>query len=204
MGLFISLFGMFILRWVFSYIFTEVTTTSAALKEVCTWAAAGTLLLVVRRGERLPLRSIGLGTARWWKSVLWAFPIALASLVVAVVVGHFTGYGQGPDSGPMSKLPLWLLSLIVVRAGFVEELFFRGYPIERLQLLGLGRYLAAFIPLLIFAFGHANQGFSSAVIAFVIGGVLTFFYLWRRDLVANMVGHSLVDVVGVILPRIFA
>jgi membrane protease YdiL (CAAX protease family) len=203
-GLLISLFGMFVLRWAFSWVFRDTTTTSAALKELCTWLTAAALLLLIRRGERLPLSSIGLGTVRWWKSLLWALAIAATALVAAGFVSHFTGYGQEPGSGPLGKLPLWLLFLIVVRAGVVEELFYRAYPIERLQSLGLARPLAAGIPLLIFAFGHANHGLLSAIIAFVVGGVLAVFYLWRRDLVANMVGHSLVDVIGVILPRIFA
>jgi membrane protease YdiL (CAAX protease family) len=195
---------MFILRWLFSYVFTEMTTTSQALKEVCTWATAVALLLLIRRGERLPLSSIGLGAVRWWKSILWAVVIAMASLVAAGFVGHLTGYGEGPDSGPMSKLPLWLLSLIVVRAGVVEELFYRAYPIERLQWLGLGRFLAVGIPLLVFGLGHVNHGVSSAIIALVVGAVLAGFYLWRRDLVSNMIAHTLVDVIGVILPRVFA
>ena len=203
-GLFVSLFGMLVLRWLFAYLFPNPTVTHTVCKEAGTWLLAGALLWLIRRGERLPFRSIGLGTTRWWKSILWAFVIAMASLFIAGVVGHFTGYGQGPDSGPLSKLPLWLLCLIVVRAGVVEELFYRGYPIERLQLIGLGRFLAVAIPLIIFGLGHANHGASGAIIAFVVGGVLAFFYLWRRDLVANMVGHALVDVVGVILPRLFA
>jgi uncharacterized membrane protein len=33
--------------------------------------------------------------------------------------------------------------------------------------------------------------------------ILTGFYLWRRDLVANMIGHGLVDFVANILPRLF-
>jgi membrane protease YdiL (CAAX protease family) len=203
-GLFISLFGLLFLRWIFSYIFQETTITSTLLKEVGTWLMAGALLLIVRRGEKLHWISLGIGTARWWESILWAVIIAIASLAAAGLVAHFTGYGQGHDTSPMSRLPLWLLSLIVLRAGVVEELFYRGYAIERLQLLGLGRVQAAAIPLVIFGLAHANRGLAGVVMAIVLGGVLALFYLWRRDLVANMAAHSLVDVVGVILPRVLA
>jgi hypothetical protein len=34
--------------------------------------------------------------------------------------------------------------------------------------------------------------------------ILTGFYLWRRDLVANMIGHGLVDFVANVLPRLFS
>ena len=41
------------------------------------------------------------------------------------------------------------------------------------------------------------------VIALVLGIALTFFYLWRRDLVANMIGHFLVDFISNVIPRLF-
>jgi hypothetical protein len=34
--------------------------------------------------------------------------------------------------------------------------------------------------------------------------ILTGFYLWRRDLIANMIGHGLVDFVANVLPRLFS
>ena len=33
---------------------------------------------------------------------------------------------------------------------------------------------------------------------------MTLFYLWRRDLVANMIGHGLSDFLGLVLPRFFS
>ncbi len=91
-----------------------------------------------------------------------------------------------------------------MRAGVVEELFYRGYAIERLQALGLNRYLAAALPLAIFAVAHWTGGWANIVIALALGAILSASYLWRRDLVANMIGHFLVDFVGNVLPRLFA
>ena len=34
--------------------------------------------------------------------------------------------------------------------------------------------------------------------------ILTGFYLWRRDLVANMIGHGLVDFIANVLPKLFS
>ena len=101
----------------------------------------------------------------------------------------------------MAKFPLWLVVLIVLRAGVVEELFYRGYAIERLQLLGLNRYWAGVIPLLIFGFAHGTNGWANVVLALALGAVLTAVYLWRRDLVANMIGHFMIDLISVLLPR---
>jgi hypothetical protein len=40
------------------------------------------------------------------------------------------------------------------------------------------------------------------VIALAAGGLLTAFYLWRKELVSNMIGHFLVDFVADVLPRV--
>lgn len=112
--------------------------------------------------------------------------------------------GHGPGSATFEKLPLWLITLIVLRAGVVEELFYRGYAIERLRLIGLGRFWSLAIPLVIFSFGHWSGGVANILIAFAAGLILTGFYLWRRDLVANMIGHGLVDFVGNVLPALFS
>ncbi len=37
---------------------------------------------------------------------------------------------------------------------------------------------------------------------FTLGGILTLFYLWRRDLVANIIGHFLVDFTANVVPRL--
>ena len=117
---------------------------------------------------------------------------------------RLTGYGHGPGSAAFEKLPLWLITAIVFRAGVVEELFYRGYAIERLQALGLNRYWAAAIPLVIFGLGHWTGGAANIVIALALGAILAGFYLWRRDLIANMIGHFAVDFVANVLPKLFS
>jgi membrane protease YdiL (CAAX protease family) len=203
-GLFISLFAMVVIRQVFVSFAPEITFTSAVLKESLIWLSVIALILIIRRGEHLPMRSIGLGTARWWKSILWGFVIAIVSAVVVGALAYVTHYGNGPGSAAFEKLPLWLITAIVLRAGIVEELFYRGYAIERLQMIGLGRFWSVAIPLVIFSFGHWSGGAANILIAFAAGVILTGFYLWRRDLVANMIGHGLVDFVANVLPALFS
>ena len=192
-GLLLSLFAMVVIRYVIVYFAYEITFGWAILKETLIWTSAAALLIIIRYGERLPFSSIGLGTSRWWKSIVWGL---VTTLVLALVVGglaYLTGWRHGPGSAVSEKLPLWLITLIVFRAGVVEELFYRGYAIEPLQMVGLGRFWSITIPLLIFSFAHWSGGAANVLIALTVGAILTGFYLWRRDLVANMIGHCLVS-----------
>src|SRR6266699_2439105 len=108
-GLFISLFAMVVIRQVFVFFVPEITFASALLKEALIWLSAVTLLMIIRRGERLPMRSIGLGTARWWKSILWGFVITIVSATAVGILAYLTGDGHGPGSAAFAKLLRWLI-----------------------------------------------------------------------------------------------
>ena len=202
LGLFIALFGMLIVRQVVNHLWPSPTFASALTKEAGMWLVAVALLVIIKMGEGLPLSSIGLGTARWGKSILWGFLIGIGCLLVGGVLVALTKFTGGEAGKAFEKLPTWLLSLIVLRAGVVEELCYRGYAIERLHALGLPRGLAAGVPLAIFAVGHWTGGWANILIALVLGGMLALVFIWRRDLVANMIGHWFVDFIGNVLPRL--
>ena len=59
-------------------------------------------------------------------------------------------------------------------------------------------------PVLIFSVGHCTSGWPNIIAALVAGSILAVFYQWRRDLLANMIGHFLVDFIGVLVPRFFS
>ena len=113
-------------------------------------------------------------------------------------IAHATHYGRAdnPTVAASSKLPVWLLVLIVFRAGIVEELFYREYAIERIESLGLNRFRAVVIPLTMFGVAHWTGDWANILIALALGVILSVFYVWRRDLVANMIAYFLVDFIG--------
>src|ERR1044071_728709 len=106
-GLALSLFAMLAIRQVFVFFVPETTFGSAVLKEVLIWVSALALIVIIRRGEHLSLRSIGIGTAHWWKSILWGFIIAIVSALVIGGVGALTHYGTWPGAGALEKIPRW-------------------------------------------------------------------------------------------------
>ena len=202
-GLFIALFGILIVRAAVYAFYPPFSFPAAIWRESLNWVCVIALVLIIRFGERLSLRSVGIGHATIKSSLVWGGVITVVCLVLAIVIAALTHYTGGQSGAAFAKLPLWLVTLIVLRAGVLEELFYRGYAIERLEALGLNRFWAGMIPLVIFGLGHWTGGWANVVIALALGAVLTLFYLWRRDLVANMIGHFLVDFVGNVLPRLF-
>jgi len=55
-----------------------------------------------------------------------------------------------------------------------------------------------------FSVGHATSGWPNIIVALIAGSILAVFYQWRRDLLANMIGHFLVDFIGVVIRRFFS
>jgi membrane protease YdiL (CAAX protease family) len=204
LGLALALFGVLVARQLVKQIFPTLTISAAICKELLIWLCAVALLIVIWRGERLSLKSVGIGTFSVKKSLLWSVPLTLICFVIAAFLSIVTHFNGGKSGEAMSKLPLWVTTLIVLRAGIVEEFFYRGYAIGRLELLGLSRYAAAAIPLVIFGVAHWTGGWANIVIALALGVVLSAFYLWRRDLVANMIAHFLVDFIANIVPKLFS
>jgi uncharacterized protein len=193
---------MIIIRDIFRHFAPNAGPALNVLRESLMFSSAGAVLWLLRFREGEPLRAIGLGTSPLWKSLLWGLVIGAVCLGISLVLALLTHYGQGTSY--LDKLPVSVVTLIVLRAGIVEELFYRGYAIERLQAVGLGRSAAIALPLIIFSIAHWTGGWANILIAFVTGAILTAFYLWRKDLVANMFGHFLVDFIANVLPRLVA
>jgi uncharacterized protein len=198
-----ALFAILPIRFFINQISPQPTVWGDSVREALILSCAAGLLLYVHYVEKLPFTSIGIGTSVWWKSVLWGIVTAAICLAAAGGIVYATKWNGGSHAHDFDKLPLWLIIVIVFRAGFVEELFYRGFAIERLQSLGWPRYAAALVPLIIFALMHYPGGIINVLVSFTLGGILTLFYLWRRDLVANIIGHFLVDFIANVPQRLF-
>jgi membrane protease YdiL (CAAX protease family) len=163
------------------------------------------LLWLVKTQESLPFASIGWQN-RLGRSLVRGCVLALSSLLVTVglyvLFQHFDVHLGESDRGSFQP-SLWVIVLGMLRAGIAEEIFYRGYAIERLQSLTGNTWLAASVPLVVFAASHYPQGLGGVIAVFVIGAVATVFYVKFRDLGANIIGHSLVDIVlNVLLPLV--
>jgi uncharacterized protein len=175
-------------------------------REFAIFLLVGLLLWIVKRWELLPLTSIGLRVDRLRTSLLrglWFAVILLAVTVGLYLLLRLVGVRLGEDRGSVFHPSLLVVTLSMLRAGVAEEIFYRGFAIERLQSLTGSKLFAGLVPLAIFAVSHYRQGVGGIVAVFVLGGILTALYMKFRDLLANITAHFLSDfVLNVVLPLV--
>lgn len=175
-------------------------------REIAIFLLVASLLWIVKRWERLPLTSIGLRFNALPTSLLRG--LWLGAILLAVTVGLYLllrrfGVHLGEDHGSAFHPSLLIITVGMLRAGVAEEIFYRGFAIERLQSLTGSKLFAVLMPLTIFAVSHYRQGVGGIAAALVLGGILTVFYMKFRDLVANITAHFLADfVLNVVLPLV--
>ncbi len=173
-------------------------------REFGVFLLVGLLIWIIQRWEHLPLTSIGLRANQLRTSLLRG--LWFAAIVLAVTVGLYLmlgglGIHLGEEHGAVFHPSLLVVTVSTLRAGIAEEMFYRGFAFERLQSLTGSKLLAGLVPLMIFAMSHYRQGVGGIIAAFVLGGILTAFYIRYRDLLANMLAHFLGDfVLNVVLP----
>lgn len=111
--------------------------------------------------------------------------------------GVMDRFGAVAD-GSLPHYLLWL-AIAIFAAGLGEELFFRGYLINRLKDgLGGGGFMTALtiiLPALYFGYGHVYyQGLRGLIVTGLIGLMLGFlFVLYKRNLWPLIIAHAVVD-----------
>jgi uncharacterized protein len=178
--------------------------SAQAWRELVFWALTLVLLAYVLLVERRPLSSIGLKRPNWKTAAFGALgAIVMVGGMAFIYLVVYPALGLSPSEPGMAAvtaLPFWLRVMIVVRAAVFEEIYFRGFAIERLTDILGSRWGAAAISFVAFTAEHLGYwGWAHLMIAGFGGIILTGLYLWRRDLGANIIAHLLTDAVGFLL-----
>lgn len=206
-GLFIALFSLPALALLFRTLAgTPMDATYTLMREFTMFVALGTLFYVICMREHSPLSSIGASFDNIGKSALWSIlGMLFCAVGMAIAFGAIQLFNfPKVDVGPATTLPLWITGLVILRAAVVEEIFYRGYAIERLQSITGSKWIAVVLPLTIFTLSHYSSGPAMMILVFGGAAALTLFYLWRRDLLANIFAHFLVNAVPNLLLPIFS
>jgi uncharacterized protein len=168
------------------------------------WILGLAVLAWVVRNEDESVSSIGIKRLSWG-AIGWGiggFFGLLALFILAQSVVAAVGAKPPTASLSFADVPAWLIVLMALRAGVVEEILFRGYAITRLEAVTGRTWLAAGISLLVFVALHAGS-WSASHLLFVslAGGALTGLYLWHRNLTANIIAHCTFDIAGLLLAK---
>jgi membrane protease YdiL (CAAX protease family) len=157
---------------------------------------AALIVWVVMRRERLSLESIGIRQPTWATLisgiVLWGVNWIWTPLIAQPVLNTFGRHGLEAGLQELVLMPVWFRVFVHLTGGMVEEILYRGYAIERLGILTGHRWMGGVISAVIFGLAHIpTWGVAFALgVDLPFGIVMTIFYLWRRDLIANMIAHS--------------
>jgi len=179
---------------------TAQSAARVATGLVVHWINLGLLIGVLALAERRPLSSIGLRPLRVWTIPAGIIAGVVIAMVSGALIGLFKLHADPQLVGYLLSLPLILRVLLVITAGVFEETLYRGYALERLADILGNRWLAAIVTVVLFTLAHAPvYGITHLAPVAVISVLITLLYLWRRDLVLNMVAHATVDALPLLL-----
>lgn len=202
-AVFLCYFGLLGSGYLVRLVSPTMDDAAVILRETINLGMVALIAWIVCRVERRSLHSIGLKWRSWWPTIGWSFAVAFVCLATAIgliLLIRLTGTPYGSEN-PFAQLSPWTVTLITIRAGVAEEFMMRGYLLSRIEEWTGSTRAAVALTLIPFALLHFQQGLAGILISFVLGGILTIFFVWKRDLWTNMLAHFLVDFIpNVLLP----
>ena len=179
---------------------TDLSTERVGWGLVVHWLIFATIVAWVVLIERRNLASLGMRPIRWWTVPLGLVAGTLILAVTGVIVGVLHLSSGTRFAAYLLSLPLPTRVMLVITAGVWEETAYRGYAIERLASVLGSKWLAGGITVLCFVFAHIPAvGLNHILPVLVVSIFVTLLYLWRRDLVLNMVAHATIDAISILV-----
>lgn len=166
------------------------------------WAVALAVLGVVVGVEDRPLASVGF---RWpaWRDLAYLVGTAVATLAVFILgpwVLSAVGLPVADGVSSLESPPNIAVALFgAVTTGVVEEILYRGYPLERLLEYTDSAAVAGTLTVVVFTLAHLiTWPVGSVALVAAVSVVLTVVYLRRRTLVPVVGAHAGIWVLAVL------
>lgn len=180
---------------VFRWAGIELPAVAAGPAASIVWnvAAVAGLVTYILTVERRSLESIGLrrpsGKDLEWALILFGCHMGFTWLARTI-------WPPDVDDGSVqiASMPLFAVILLILSAAVFEEILHRGYPLERLTELTGRRWLAVALTAPVFVVPHLVF-FGPSWLLYQGSGTLVLYvlFLWRRNLVACMALHLLIN-----------
>lgn len=164
------------------------------------WLIFATIVAWVVLIEHRNLASIGVRPIRWWIVPLGVVAGTVILGISGVLIGVLHLSSGSRLASYLLSLPLPTRVMLVITAGVWEETAYRGYALERLASILGSKWLAGGITVLCFVFAHIPAvGLNHILPVLIVSILVTLLYLWRRDLVLNMVAHATIDAISILV-----
>lgn len=170
--------------------------------------ASVVIIGIVLSIERKPLSSIGLR-----KPTFTDLGLGLALFAAVVIAGegfqlilrvlfpHSMSNVANCQLNSFMRVPAGLGVLVAASAGFSEEVAARGFAIDRLRIVTGRLAVAAALALAVDLGAHIPfWGWRYAIEIAPMQLLFVLMYLWRRDIMACMIGHFLTDALPPLTP----
>ncbi|HNT78193.1 MAG TPA: type II CAAX endopeptidase family protein [Anaerolineae bacterium] len=157
------------------------------------WKVIAAVIIIgfMRLFEKRPLASVNI-TLPSEKDITWAFYLWGLSMAWYWLISTILPPEQSEGVNTIANLHPLVVIGIILTAATVEELFYRGYLIERLHQLTGRLWIGVIVSCVIFTVPHVQFFGPSWLIYHGVNAILLYvLYLWRRNLVAVMVLHLL-------------
>ena len=201
-GIFISLFSITIINLIFKSLYGDQLVDGQMItREALIFGMVGLLLFYIIPKEKLTLDSIGLHNRDWKKSLMLAavvFVVCIAAMLVCVEFSKLVSWKFG-ESKSFDLLSKPVIAFITIRAGVAEEIFMRGFLLERFTAIAGKKWMAFLLSTIPFGLLHYPQGYAGILISTVAGGLFALFYFWKKDLKSNIIAHFLIDFIPNVL-----
>jgi membrane protease YdiL (CAAX protease family) len=158
------------------------------------WIAVAMLLAFVLGVEQLPLCSVGIRKPKL-TDLLWSGGLGLLSTIIGIglylLVQGFRSDVQPAAGQITSSLSVFGKLHLILNAAIVEELFFRGFLIERVSAATHRVWIGGVASFVLFVASHLRgSGVTETFTIVAVGSlVLVLLYLWRRNLFMCIVVH---------------
>jgi membrane protease YdiL (CAAX protease family) len=182
----------------------NANNVSIGLALVVEWVALSWLVLEwVPKVEKKNMESMGFGRFKrrhlGWG--VFVYILVLVASSISSLVLESAGFPSLRSLQPMIKgYGFATLFGLFLTGTFLEEVFYRGYLIERMTILTRHKWVAAFVSWLLFTLVHLKFfGFGPTVDTSVISAALVLLYLKEKSIWPCIVVHGINDALAFLI-----
>jgi membrane protease YdiL (CAAX protease family) len=200
-GLIISLFGTFLLLYVFK---RSGIDSLHYYPRISLWVLALSVFLIAYTGTDLWEEQLGLSPLSWR-----AAAIAIGATAFLFVSWPLVQYVQKACGGDLieqsetftniANISFSYRLFLIVTAAVTEELLYRGYAIGIGQHLLGSVWLSTALSIIVFTLAHVRWGLSHLFTVFWGSLIFSCIFIYTQSLWACIIAHVCIDAVGFLL-----